>query len=147
MLFVHPGPPEPAPPGVPSWWVGTLEYCIQMQRAFTAWLTRDAADHPALPAIFAILAGGAPLLKERFDARGADLGFEAHRNVVVDTASYGEAALGQFIQMFGTDQLVHGSDAPVLCSCAAIQMPTGPRRRRRARGVGDHPRPALHPPS
>jgi hypothetical protein len=120
VLFVHPGPARPAPPGVPSWWSPALEYCIQMQRAFTAWLARDAASYPRLPVVFAILGGGAPLLLERFDARGADLDFGRHRNVVVDTASYGEGAIGQFIRMFGTDQLVHGSDAPVLGPCAAI---------------------------
>jgi 6-methylsalicylate decarboxylase len=120
VLFVHPGPARAAPPGVPDWWSPALEYCIQMQRAFTAWLARDAASHPALPVVFAILGGGAPLLMERFDARGADLDFGRHRNVVVDTASYGEGAIGQFIRMFGTDQLVHGSDAPVLSPCAAI---------------------------
>jgi 6-methylsalicylate decarboxylase len=120
VLFVHPGPARPAPTGVPAWWSPALEYCVQMQYAFTAWLARDAASYPALPAVFAILGGGAPLLMERFDARGADLDFGRHRNVVVDTASYGEGAIGQFIRMFGTDQLVHGSDAPVLSPCAAI---------------------------
>jgi 6-methylsalicylate decarboxylase len=120
VLFVHPGPARPAPQGVPAWWSPALEYCIQMQRAFTAWLARDAASHPALPVVFAILGGGAPLLMERFEARGADLYFGRHRNVVVDTASYGEGAIEQFIRMFGTDQLVHGSDAPVLSPCAAI---------------------------
>lgn len=120
VLFVHPGPARPAPPDLPAWWSAALEYCIQMQRAFTAWLARDAAFYPALPVVFAILGGGAPLLMERFDARGADLDLGRHRNVAVDTASYGEGAIGQFIRMFGTDQLVHGSDAPVLSPCAAI---------------------------
>ena len=120
VLFVHPGPARPAPQGVPAWWSPVVEYCIQMQRAFTAWLARDAGSHPALPVVFAILGGGAPLLMERFEARGADLDFGRHRNVVVDTASYGEGAIEQFIRMFGTDQLVHGSDAPVLSPCAAI---------------------------
>jgi hypothetical protein len=125
VLFVHPGPARAAPPGVPAWWSPALEYCIQMQRAFIAWLARDAASHPALPAVFAILGGGAPLLLERFGARGADLDFARHRNVVVDTASYGEGAIGQFIRMFGTGQLVHGSDAPVLSPCAAIHCLRG----------------------
>jgi hypothetical protein len=125
VLFVHPGPPEPAPPGVPTWWLGALEYCIQMQRAFTSWLARDATTHGELATVFAILAGGAPLLMERFHARGADLEFGRHPNVVVDTASYGQHALGQFISMFGTDQLVHGSDAPVLGACAAVRCLEG----------------------
>ena len=119
MLFVHPGPPAPAPPGVPAWWLGALDYCMQMQRAFTAWLARDAARYPALPAVFAILGGGAPLLAERFEVRGAGIRLGEHPNTVVDTASYGPHAIGQFIAMHGTDQLVHGSDAPVLGHCAA----------------------------
>ena len=125
VLFVHPGRPEPAPAGVPDWWVGALEYCVEMQRAFTAWLARDAAAHPTLAVVFAILGGGAPLLMERFRARGADLDFGRHHNVVVDTASYGESAIGAFIHMYGTDQLVHGSDAPVLHHCAAIHCLRG----------------------
>ena len=98
---------------------------LDIRPAFTAWLARDAGSYPALPAVFAILGGGAPHLMDRFDARGADLDFARHRNVVVDTASYGEGAIGQFIRMFGTDQLVHGSDAPVLSPCAAIHCLRG----------------------
>jgi predicted TIM-barrel fold metal-dependent hydrolase len=120
VLFVHPGPPAQPPPGVPAWWAAAADYAVQMQRALLTWLTRDAAAHPALPVIFTILGGGAPLLVERYRARGGDLGLARHPQVVVDTASFGQASLGQFVAMHGTGQLVHGSDTPVLAPGAAI---------------------------
>jgi hypothetical protein len=119
VMFVHPGQAAPPPEGVPDWWMGALDYCIQMQRAYVAWLARDAAAHPGLAAVFAILGGGAPLLTERFHARGALIDLQDHPNTVVDSASYGPAVIGQFIQMHGADHLAHGSDAPVLHHCAA----------------------------
>jgi hypothetical protein len=69
--------------------------------------------------IFTILGGGAPLLMERYRARGGDLDLGSHPQVVVDTASFGQAALGQFVRMHGSGQLVHGSDAPVLAPGSA----------------------------
>ncbi len=119
MLFVHPGRAARPPEGVPGWWMGAVDYCAQMQRAYVAWLARDAAAHPGLAAVFAILGGGAPLLAERFHARGARIDLQEHPNTVVDSASYGPAAIGQFIGMHGTAHLAHGSDAPVLHHCAA----------------------------
>jgi hypothetical protein len=119
LLFVHPGRAAPPPEGVPDWWVGAVDYCAQMQRAYVAWLARDAAAHPGLAAVFAILGGGAPLIAERFRARGARIDLQQHPNTVVDSASYGPAAIGQFIAMHGALHLVHGSDAPVLHHCAA----------------------------
>ena len=120
LLFVHPGPPMPSPPGVPAWWAAAADYAIQMQRAFLTWLARDAPANPELPVIFTILGGGAPLLIERYRARGGDLDLARHPQVVVDTASFGEAALGQFVRMHGSGQLVHGSDAPVLAPGSAL---------------------------
>ena len=120
LLFVHPGPPMPSPPGVPAWWPAAADYPIQMQRAFLTWLARDAPANPELPVIFTILGGGAPLLMERYRARGGDLDLARYPQVVVDTASFGEAALGQFVRMHGSGQLVHGSDAPVLAPDAAV---------------------------
>jgi hypothetical protein len=119
VLFVHPGRAARPPDGVPDWWMGALDYCIQMQRAYVAWLARDASAHPALAVVFAILGGGAPLLTERFHTRGARIDLQKHPNTVVDSASYGPAAIGQFIQMHGAAHLAHGSDAPVLHHCAA----------------------------
>ncbi len=120
LLFVHPGPPMPSPPGVPAWWPAAADYAIQMQRAFLTWLARDAPANPELPVIFTILGGGAPLLVERYRARGGDIDLARHPQVVVDTASFGEAALGQFVRMHGSGQLVHGSDAPVLAPGSAL---------------------------
>jgi 6-methylsalicylate decarboxylase len=125
LLFVHPGRAAPPPEGMPDWWMGAVDYCAQMQRAYVAWLARDAAAHPGLAAVFAILGGGAPLLAERFHARGARIDLRQHPNTVVDSASYGPAAVGQFIAMHGTAHLAHGSDAPVLHHCAAADCLRG----------------------
>jgi len=120
VLFVHPGPPAPPPPGVPGWWPAAADYAIQMQRAFLTWLARDAHEYRSLPVIFTILGGGAPLLFERYRARGGEVDLARHPQIVVDTASFGELALGQFVRMHGSGQLVHGSDTPVLAPGAAI---------------------------
>ena len=125
LLFVHPGRAAAPPQGVPDWWMGALDYCAQMQRAYVAWLARDAAAEPGLAAVFAILAGGAPLLAERFDARGARIDLQEHPNTVVDCASFGADAIGQFVRMHGAAHLVHGSDAPVLHRCAAASCLRG----------------------
>jgi 6-methylsalicylate decarboxylase len=119
VLFVHPGRAHALPPDVPGWWPAAADFAIQMQRAFVTWLARDALANPELPVIFTILGGGAPLLMERYRARGGDLDLARHPQVVVDTASFGEAALGQFVRMHGSGQLVHGSDTPVLAPGSA----------------------------
>ena len=59
-------------------------------------------------------------LIERYQARGGDVDLTRHPQIVVDTASFGEVALGQFVRMHGTGQLVHGSDTPVLAPDAAV---------------------------
>jgi hypothetical protein len=112
MLFVHPGPPEALPAGAPAWWPALADYTAQMQAAYLAWLSRDAARHPRLPVVFAILAGGAPIQLERFGSRNIEI--PAHPNVYFDIASYGQRALELCVAAYGVGQLVFGSDAPVL---------------------------------
>jgi 6-methylsalicylate decarboxylase len=112
MLFVHPGPPEALPAGAPPWWPALADYTAQMQAAYLAWLARDAARHPRLPVVFAILAGGAPIQLERFGSRNIEI--PPHPNVYFDIASYGQRALELCVAAYGVGQLVFGSDAPVL---------------------------------
>jgi predicted TIM-barrel fold metal-dependent hydrolase len=127
LLFVHPGVAQPRPSEAPAWWAAVVDYTAQMQAAYAAWLARDAARHPRLPAVFAILAGGAPIQVERLRSRGVD---EAAlpANAYFDTASYGERALRLCLETVGAERLVFGSDAPVI----------GPRPTLAAvRGLGD----------
>jgi predicted TIM-barrel fold metal-dependent hydrolase len=112
MLFVHPGPPTALPAGGPGWWPAMADYTAQMQAAYLAWLARDAVRHPRLPVVFAILAGGAPIQLERFRTRNIDV--PPHANVYFDIASYGQRALELCLSAYGVDQLVFGSDTPVL---------------------------------
>jgi hypothetical protein len=74
-LFVHPGPAVAAgqgeaPATEPPWWKALTDYVAQMQAAWLAFATRGHDEHPDLVVVFAMLAGGAPLLSERLDTRG-----------------------------------------------------------------------------
>jgi hypothetical protein len=119
MLFVHPGPPAALPADAPAWWPALAEYTAQMQAAYLAWLARDAARHHGLPVVFAILAGGAPIQLERFGSRNIEV--PPHPNVYFDVASYGRRALELCLASYGADQLVFGSDTPVLDPGSGLQ--------------------------
>jgi hypothetical protein len=118
-LFVHPAPSPTPPAGAPSWWSGGIDYAAQMQAAYAAWLERDAAGHPEAVIVFAILAGGAPLLEERWRARGASLP-QPPPGVLLDTASFGPRALGFCATQGHAARLVFGTDAPVLAADPAL---------------------------
>jgi predicted TIM-barrel fold metal-dependent hydrolase len=114
VLFVHPGPPEPAPAGAPPWWASVANYTAQMQAAYLTWIARDAEHHPGVRVVFAILAGGAPFQLERIGSHGHDVRVAAHPTVHLDTASYGRRALELCLDAVGREQLVYGSDSPVI---------------------------------
>jgi 6-methylsalicylate decarboxylase len=114
VLFVHPGPPAPAPADAPAWWPAVVDYAAQMQAAYAAWLARDATRFPDLPTVFAILAGGGPFQLERLRSRGVELRTALHDNGYFDTASYERRAIELCLSTFGVTQLVYGSDTPVV---------------------------------
>ena len=72
------------------------------------------AAGPTSAIVFAILAGGAPIQLERLASRGVDVRTVLYPNVFFDTSSYGRRALEVCVETFGVEQLVHGSDAPVI---------------------------------
>ena len=113
FLFVHPVAGSPAP-GAPAWWPALVDYTAQMQRAYFAWLAGGQSRWPDVDVVFAILAGGAPIQLERLASRGVDVRTVLHPNVFFDTSSYGRRALEVCVETFGVEQLVHGSDAPVI---------------------------------
>jgi 6-methylsalicylate decarboxylase len=113
VLFVHPGA-EAGPTGMPGWWTPVVGYTAQMQSAYAHWLVRGAEEWPELRVVFAILAGGAPIQLERLASRGIDTRTVLHDNVFFDTASYGERALELALATFGVNQIVYGSDRPVV---------------------------------
>ena len=104
---------------------------------------RRRAAHPRLRICFALLAGLAPLQRERLVARGGRP--VADPLTFVDTSSYGPRAVDAVIRELGVDALVHGTDLPVVHGrdpglgaaveprCASATRPVScPRTRRRS---------------
>ncbi|MDX6647215.1 MAG: 6-methylsalicylate decarboxylase [Miltoncostaeaceae bacterium] len=117
-LFVHPGPAPWAPvpasePGLPDWWPAMTSYVSQMQAAWHAFHAIGRPRHPALRACFALLAGLAPLHDERLAARCGRAPLVDDR-VFLDVSSYGRRAVEAVIDVVGLEQLVYGSDRPVV---------------------------------
>jgi hypothetical protein len=120
-LLVHPGPvPVAAPAGAPRWWPALTHYVAAMQVAWFAFAVWGRPAHPALRVCFAMLAGLAPLQRERLLARGGRVTRDA--GVFLDVSSYGERAVDAVLREIGVDQLVFGSDRPVV---AAPDLPFG----------------------
>jgi predicted TIM-barrel fold metal-dependent hydrolase len=124
-LLVHPG----RGPGAgtheasltePLWWRALTDYVSQMQAAWLTFASLGRREHPDLLIVFAMLAGGAPLLSERLATRGGPSIDLRDPLVFYDTSSYGPAALEAMARRVGSEQLVYGSDRPVL-----EPMPTG----------------------
>lgn len=113
FVFVHPSG-GPVPHGAASWWGALAIYTAQMQAAYLAWLAHWQDRWPDISIVFAILAGGGPFQLERLDSRGTDVRSVLHRNVFFDTASYGRRALELCVETYGVEQVVYGSDLPVI---------------------------------
>jgi predicted TIM-barrel fold metal-dependent hydrolase len=120
-LFIHPGP-DPLeirlggdePSDDPAWWPAMTGYIAQMNAAWHAFAAWGRLSHPRLRVVFALLAGGAPLHLERSVSRGGPGAAISDRQVFYDTSSYGERALDAIVRVVGIDQLVYGSDRPVI---------------------------------
>jgi predicted TIM-barrel fold metal-dependent hydrolase len=135
-LFVHPGRgpgqrPAPSEFGEPLWWRALTDYVSQMQAAWFTFATLGRREHPDLKVVFAMLAGGAPLLAERLDARGGPRVDLRDPNVFYETSSYGPAAVEMSAHRVGEAQLVYGSDRPVI-----DPQRTGRDRLLQANGAG-----------
>jgi hypothetical protein len=119
-LLVHPGPI--APPGRRTddgagWWPALTSYVADMHAAWHAFALRSAparSTHPELRVCFAMLAGLAPLHAERLAARGGPADAVLDPHLFYDTSSYGPRAIAAMAAVVGLDQLVTGSDRPVV---------------------------------
>jgi hypothetical protein len=117
-LFIHPGPGlaqrlrEPSLSD-PLWWPALTRYVAQMQAAWLALCAIARREHPALRVVYAMLAGGAPLLRERLLTRGGPAIDPTGRLDFYDTSSYGPVAVEAMARQVGPLQLLHGSDRPV----------------------------------
>ena len=123
-LFVHPGP-APFPPGAPEWWPAIVDYPTQMHAAYFHWLASGRERWPTVRVVFAILAGGAPFQLERLAQRGRDVRSTLDPNVYLDVASYGRRSIGLCAQTFGAENLVYGSDRPVVDPAPTLKAVRG----------------------
>jgi 6-methylsalicylate decarboxylase len=118
-LFVHPGPAPGTPRAEasltePLWWRALTDYVAQMQAAWFTFVTLGRRELPQLEVVFAMLAGGAPLLSERLTTRGGPEIDLYDPLIFYDTSSYGPAAVEATARRVGAEQLVYGSDRPVI---------------------------------
>ena len=121
-LLVHPGPgpwrawrPQPyVEDDAPGWWTAMTRYVADMNAAWHAFAAFGRPRHPLLRVVFAMLAGGAPLHAERLAARGGPTTAIADSRIFYDTSSYGVRTIDALVRCVGIDQLVHGSDRPVV---------------------------------
>jgi hypothetical protein len=112
-LLVHPGPAA-APAAAPGWWAALTDYVAAMQRAWYAFAAWGRPAHPSLRVCFVMLAGLAPLHRERLQARGGQVALDP--GVFLDVSSYGVRAVDAVLREIGVDQLVFGSDRPVVAA-------------------------------
>ena len=124
FAFVHPGVSNP-PRRAPVWWVAGVAYTGQMQRAYARWLAYGVPRWPTLKVVFAILAGGAPFQLERLAQRGRDVRSTLDPNVYLDVASYGRRSIGLCAQTFGAENLLYGSDRPVVDPAPTLKAVRG----------------------
>ncbi len=119
-LFVHPG--AASSHDAPAWWAANVDYVQQMHTAYHALAAFGRAEHPALRVCFAMLAGLAPLHRERAAARGGP-DPTADSNVWFETSSYGAVSVAAMYEALGVhrgidehnsrmDQIALGSDRP-----------------------------------
>jgi 6-methylsalicylate decarboxylase len=118
-VFIHPGPGLGQPPREasltePVWWAAMTDYIAQMQAAWLAFATLGRRRHPRLRVLFALLAGGAPLLSERLAVRGGPPIELRDPFTFYETSSFGARAIEAMIELVGADQLLYGSDRPVV---------------------------------
>ncbi len=112
-LLVHPGP-APAGSERPAWWAAGVDYVAELHAAWHAWAGWGRQAHPRLRVLFVGLAGGAPLHLERLAARGGPAEAAFDPLTFYDTSCYGARAVEAVGGVVGLDQLVHGSDRPVM---------------------------------
>lgn len=118
-LLVHPGPGRSQRPALrsltePLWWPALTGYVAQMQAAWLTFTTAVRRELQELTVVFAMLAGGAPLLSERLEARGGPEVELGEQRTFYDTSSYGPVATEAMARRVGAERLVYGSDRPVV---------------------------------
>ncbi|HEU0250948.1 MAG TPA: hypothetical protein VFR48_09510 [Solirubrobacteraceae bacterium] len=124
-LFLHPGrgtrhPGHEACLGDPLWWPAMTRYVAEIQAAWMVFVSAARRALPQLRVVFAMLAGLAPLQAERLLARGGPRLGEGDPLTFYDVSSYGPQAIGAVSDMVGSEQLLYGSDRPVIGNSEAL---------------------------
>jgi 6-methylsalicylate decarboxylase len=132
-LLVHPGPrlTTRAPRtigesslGDPLWWPALTGYVAGVQAAWLAFLAAGRPRHPRLRVVFSMLAGLAPLHAERLSSRGGPRPTLPDPLVFYETSSYGPSTVRVLEDVVGAQQLLYGSDRPVV-EPGELGMPDG----------------------
>jgi 6-methylsalicylate decarboxylase len=132
-LLVHPGPgpgvigarrSRQASLGDPLWWPALTRYVADMHAAWLAFLSAGRLQHPELRVVFSMLAALAPLHHERLASRGGPNPIVPDPLVFYDTSSYGPGAVSILAELVGPEQLLYGSDRPVV-EPGELGMPEG----------------------
>lgn len=115
-VFVHPGGAATRHEALnePVWWRALTDYVSQMQ---AAWMTFAGHGRPRLPrlrVVYAMLAGGGPLHSERLGLRGGSMPDLHDPLTFYDTSGYGPRLIETMARWVGPQQLVYGSDRPVV---------------------------------
>jgi hypothetical protein len=118
-LFVHPGPATPAQATTataahPPWWPALTTYVADMHVAWHAFAGWGRAAHPRLRICFAMLAGLAPLHAGRLALRGGPVEAPRDPGCFYDISSYSSQAIEAVAAEVGVEQLVTGTDRPVV---------------------------------
>jgi predicted TIM-barrel fold metal-dependent hydrolase len=113
---VHPGAGSGAAvaDGTPPWWSALTRYVTEMSHAWHAFIAFGRPQHPRLRVVFVMLAGLGPLHIERLIARGGPPEIAIDQDVFFDTSSYGPQTIDAMVRAQGIDQIVYGSDRPVV---------------------------------
>jgi predicted TIM-barrel fold metal-dependent hydrolase len=119
-VFVHPGPApwtriQHDSLSAPLWWPALTKYVAELSAAWLTVMASVRREHPELLFVFAALAGGAPLLAERLEARSGRHAPAGHDTFTFyETSSFDRRAVELIGRLVGFDQLVYGSDRPVV---------------------------------
>jgi 6-methylsalicylate decarboxylase len=122
-LLVHPGPAPAggrvAAVGAPSlceplWWPAMTRYPAGVGGAWLAFQAAGRPRHPRLRVIFSMLAGLAPLHCERLAVRGGPERVAPDPLTFYETSSYGPSAIAWISELVGAEQILYGSDRPVI---------------------------------
>ncbi|HEV7585147.1 MAG TPA: hypothetical protein VGO14_05145 [Solirubrobacteraceae bacterium] len=121
-LLIHPGPAAPGRAVAsaetslndPLWWPALTSYVAGMHAAWLAFRTCGRRAHPRLRVIFTMLGGLAPLHCERLSSRGGQGAGDGDALIFYDTSSYGPSAIGAIQRLVGGQQVLYGSDRPIV---------------------------------